>query len=207
VSDKLPEPYYQDESCTIYCGDAWKMIPLLETRVDLVLTDPPYGLGGKLSGGTWGAKSRGGLVWDQVAPELSELLKLAPHKIIWGGNYFTLPPSRCWLVWRKPDAVATMADCDLAWTNFDKPTRFLSYSIAATNGERNGHPTQKPLQLMRWCISQAPADCATILDPFMGSGTTLRAAKDLGRRCIGIEISPEYCAIAAERLRQEVFAL
>jgi site-specific DNA-methyltransferase (adenine-specific) len=117
-----------------------------------------------------------------------------------------LPPSRGWLVWYKRDAVPSAADVELAWSSFDANAQLIDHPIAATNAERLGHPTQKPLRVMRWCLSFAP-DAQTILDPFMGSGTTLRAAKDLGRRCIGIEISPEYCAIAAERLRQEVFAL
>lgn len=193
------KPYYESMGITIYHGDCREVIPAINPAVDLILTDPPYGLGNKLNGGTWG----GGQVWDRSAPDLSRILPVARGAIVWGGNYFRLPPSRCWLVWRKPDAVRTMADVDLAWTSFDKPSRFFSYSIAATNKERGSHPTPKPLALMTWCISQVEG-AQTILDPFMGSGTTLRAAKDLGRKAIGIEIEERYCEVAVKRLAQEV---
>lgn len=194
-------PYYSHGGITIFHGDCREILPTLPVA-DLLLTDPPYGLGKRLAGGTWGADS-GGHPWDQFVPDLAQALASCRSAIVWGGNYFTLPPSRCWLVWRKPDAVRTMADVDLAWTSFDRPSRFFSYSIAATNGERNGHPTQKPHALMSWCIGQAD-NPATILDPFMGSGTTLVAAKNLGRRAIGIEIEEKYCEISARRLSQEV---
>jgi site-specific DNA-methyltransferase (adenine-specific) len=164
---------------------------------DLIVTDPPYGLGRRLSGGKWGAKYSGGLDWDTVAPDLS----------VWGGNYFALPPSRCWLVWRKPDAVRTMAAVDLAWTSFDLPSRFISHSIAATNSERNGHPTQKPLRVIAWSIAQAPLTPSTILDPYMGSGTTLVAAKEMGYSAVGVELDERWCEVAARRLSQEVLAL
>jgi site-specific DNA-methyltransferase (adenine-specific) len=202
VSDKLPEPYYQDESCTIYCGDCREILPLLP-KVDLVLTDPPYGI--YACGGKWGRKDQ--LQWDrEPAQNIGQIVASGAGAIIWGGNYFTLPPSRGWLVWYKRDAVPSAADVELAWSSFDANAQLIDHPIAATNAERLGHPTQKPLRVMRWCLSFAP-DAQTILDPFMGSGTTLRAAKDLGRRAIGIEINEEYCRIAKERLRQEVFAL
>lgn len=194
--------YYQDDSVTIYHGDSREIVPQLG-NFDLLLTDPPYGLGKKLCGGTWGTKCNGGLDWDKAPAQLVEFSSSANEAIIWGGNYFVLPPSRCWLIWRKPDAVRTMADCDMAWTSFDAPARVLTYSIAATNRERNGHPTQKPVELMRWCLSFAP-QAQTILDPFAGSGTTGRAAKDLGRKATLIELEEKYCEIAAKRMQQEV---
>ena len=96
----------------------------------------------------------------------------------------------------------TAADAELAWTSKDMNTRLIDCTISATNAERVGHPTQKPLAVMTWCLS-----AQTILDPFLGSGTTLRASKDLGRKAIGIEIEERYCEIAAKRLSQEVFTL
>lgn len=183
---------------TLYQGDCMAIMPMLG-KVDAVVTDPPYGLGKRLSGGTWGAKFSGGLKWDQEAACTRDLLALDVPTIVWGGNYMVLPPSRCWLVWRKPDSVRTMADAELAWTNLDANTRCLSHTIAATNAERVGHETQKPVAVMKWCLEFVP-NAATILDPFMGSGTTGVACEKLGRRFIGIEINPGYFAIACRRL-------
>ncbi len=202
----LPTPYYDDgQGIVIYHGDCRDILPRLGP-VDLVLTDPPYGLGEIMQGGTWGAAEKYADFrrWD-IAPSYELLLDLTFNNfaIIWGGNYFYLPGARCWLVWDKRNAVPTMADCELAWTNLDKPTKRFSWGVGVHN---YGHPTEKPLELMTWCITQVP-DAGTILDPFMGSGTTLRAAKDLGRKCIGIEIEEKYCEIAVRRLAQEVLPL
>lgn len=199
-------PYYQDSACTIYHGDCREIIPHLP-KVDLVLTDPPYGLGDRMSGGTWGsaAKYADLRAWD-VAPGADLLLSIVAKgrsAIVWGGNYFCLSPARCWLVWDKQNAVPTMADCELAWTNLDRPTKRLSLPVGI---HVCGHPTEKPLPLFLWSIGIAGGD-GQIIDPFMGSGTTLRAAKDLGRKAIGIEIEERYCEIAAKRLQQEVLPL
>lgn len=199
--------YYKDDWCTIYHGDCKDILPRLDP-VDLLLTDPPYGIGEKMKGGTWGFTQQyvDMRKWD-VVPELEVLnacnLK-AKYQIVWGGNYFCMPASRCWLVWDKSNAVPTMADCELAWTNFDKPVKRFYGQVAKHN---YGHPTEKPLNLIKWCINQTPEHCETILDAFMGSGTTLRAAKDLNRKAIGIEIEEKYCEIAAMRLQQEVLDL
>jgi len=199
-------PYYQDECCTIYNADCRDVLPQLEP-VDLVLTDPPYGLGDRMQGGTWGITRKQEMTWDKATPEslVLGLLEKAPKVAIWGGNYYPLPPSRGWLSWFKPDAPPTMANFELAWTNQDQNARQISYSIAATNPERVGHPTQKPLAVMKWSLSFFP-EVQTVLDPFMGSGTTLRAAKDLGLKAIGIEVEEKYCRIAVERLRQQAFS-
>lgn len=165
---------------------------------DAICTDPPYGLGSKLQGGTWGKKFDGpDYDWDARAPDLS-FIQGVPS-IVWGGNYMILPPSRCWLVWYKRDAVRTMADCELAWTNFDANARLFDWTIAATNSERVGHPTQKPLALMEWCLGFLP-NAKTILDPFMGSGTTLVACQRMGRFGTGIELDPDYFDIACKRV-------
>lgn len=190
-------------NATLYCADCMDVLPTLE-RVDAVITDPPYGLAEKLQGGTWGKSFEGAYKdWDSFAPQnlLNEVLKLSDKAIVWGGNYFTLIPSRCWLVWFKRDAVRTMAGCELAWTNFDANAKVFDWTIAATNAERAGHPTQKPIALMRWCIEQA-GNPETILDPFMGSGTTGVAAIQLGRKFIGIEREPKYFDIACKRIEQ-----
>ena len=194
------KPYYEHGGITIYHGDCRAILPQLP-KVDLVLTDPPYGLGNKLKGG-----NRSHCFEHDVLADIGPIIRKGKNAIVWGGNYYPMPPSRCWLAWIKRDSVATVASVELAWTSFDACSKYFDWTIAATNGQRNGHPTLKPLELITWCFGFAP-DAQTILDPFMGSGTTLRAAKDLGRQAIGIEIEERYCEIAARRMSQEVFAL
>jgi DNA modification methylase len=189
--------------CTMYQADCAALLPTLG-RFDAVITDPPYGLAEKLQGGSWGKEFAGAdQDWDASAPELlvERAVLLADKAIVWGGNYFPMPPSRCWLVWIKRDAVRTMAGCEMAWTNFDANAKFFDWTIAATNAERVAHPTQKPLALMRWCIEQA-GNPATILDPFLGSGTTGVAAVQMGRKFTGIERDAGYFAIACKRIEQ-----
>jgi site-specific DNA-methyltransferase (adenine-specific) len=192
------EPYYQDSAVTIYHGDCREWMP----SADVLVTDPPYGINFAGQPTLW--QRQAGRVpepWDLERADVGFLLDGRPA-CIWGGNYFPLPLSRGWMVWFKPDAPPSMGDAELAWTNLDKNVRAITYSISATNGERVAHPTQKPLAVMTWCLAGMPE--GVILDPFAGSGTTLRAAKDLGRKAIGIEIEEKYCEIAARRCAQEV---
>ena len=198
------KPYYQDDAVTIYHGDCREIVPQLG-RFDLLLTDPPYGLGNRMNGGTWGGAEKYDKMreWDTHAPDLSFLLALDYQSIIWGGNYFAIPPSRCWLSWSKINVVPTMASMELAWTNFDIPAKEWKGNVG---NHDHGHPTQKPLALMKWCIGLA-GDVQTILDPFAGSGTTGRAAKDLNKTAVLIEIEEKYCEIAAQRMCQEVLEL
>jgi site-specific DNA-methyltransferase (adenine-specific) len=198
------KPYYEHAGITIYHGNCRLLLQEMP-QVDAVITDPPYGLG--IASELFRAARRRmePLAWDDSPTDVAFLLPVAQRLVIWGGNYFPLPPSRGWLSWYKPDSPPTMADFEMAWTNQDRNARQISYSIAATNAERVPHPTQKPKAVMRWTIQQIAPDAQTILDPFMGSGTTLVAAKNLGRKAIGIEIEEKYCEIAAKRLSQEVF--
>lgn len=186
--------------CTLYLGDCMEFMPLLD-KVDAVVTDPPYGLGKKMKGGTWGAKehNQGFLKWDLEAKQewIDEILLLNIPSIIWGGNYFNVPASRCWLSWDKINAVPTMADFELAWTNFDRPSKKKSLPVGRVE---YGHPTQKPISLMKWCLSFLP-EAQTILDPFMGSGTTGVACVKMGRKFIGIELDEGYFEIACQRIR------
>lgn len=203
----LPKPYYDDgKGIVIYHADCREILPHLQ-KVDLVLTDPPYGIGELMKGGTWGTaeKYEDMRRWDVLPSDdvITSILAKADISIIWGGNYFNLGSSRCWLVWDKQNAVPTTAACELAWSNIDRPVQRFSWPVGV---HRHGHPTEKPLELIAWSIEQSRTT-GTILDPFMGSGTTLRAAKDLGRQCIGIELEEKYCEIAAKRLSQEVLPL
>jgi len=123
--------------------------------------------------------------------------------VVWGGNYFSLPTTRGWLVWNKPERGFSLSEAELAWTTRDNVIRVFDCNRSDTGRQ---HPTQKPLSLMLWCINLF-SNVLTVLDPFMGSGTTLVAAKQLNRRAIGIEIEERYCEIAAKRLMQEVLPL
>jgi DNA modification methylase len=205
----LPKPYYADDAVTIYHGDCRELLPHIEA--DVLVTDPPYGLGGIMQGGgvkwpLWGGCSRAGLPWDASAPEfLPTVASAFEEAIVWGGNFFALPPSRGWLVWDKIVRQFSSGHVELAWTNLDQPIRAFNYSHGSLAAEGKQHPTQKPLSLMKWAIGFTAG--RTVLDPFMGSGTTLRAAKDLGRKAIGIELEERYCEIAAERMGQEVLDL
>lgn len=224
------KPYYQQDGVTLYHADCREMLPTL--RADLLCTDPPYGIGvshaAKFNGGAGARRHYSGIFagerrsikrprardygeydWDDAPPPrwVFDLMReRTRHQIIFGGNYFSLPPSRCWLVWDKDNGGNQFADCEIAWTNFDKPVRkkkwrwngFLQEDMK--HKEQRVHRAQKPLPLMRWAIEQAPADCKLVLDPFAGSGTTLLAARDLGRDAIGIEMEEAFCEMAAKRL-------
>ena len=212
--DKM-KPYYQDDAVTIYHGDCREILPSLP-KVDLVLTDPPYGIGDKWSKsemiGKRGASRLwgNGETWDDAPPyqeTISMTIEHGAEAIVWGGNYFGMPPARGWLVWDKIQTF-TSADAELAWTNIDIPVRI--YRLSRIEAYENNaetiktHPTEKPIPLIRWCMDFADDAWQEVLDPFMGSGTTLRAAKDLNRKAIGIEIEEKYCEIAANRMSQEV---
>jgi len=190
------------ENATLYLGDCMEILPTLD-KLDAVITDPPYGLGKRMQGGTWGAKTefKEMVIWDNAPPEVETLIYLANMSqitVFWGGNYYGLPPSRCWLVWDKQNAVPTMADCEIAWTSLDANTKRFSHPVGRV---LHGHPSEKPLQLMRWTIDTVKA-VGTILDPFMGSGTTGVAAIQMGRKFIGIEREPKYFDIACKRIEQ-----
>lgn len=203
------KPYYDHKGITIYHGDCRELLNGLP-RNACVVADPPYGMAyqhGRRAGGRALGFDGESVVGDDTPFDPSPLLSFA-SAVLWGANHYAsrLPDSRGWLVWDKRGGIAPndQSDCEMAWTNLIGVARlFHRYWNGGGISEERWHPTQKPVALMRWCIDFAPAE-SLILDPFMGSGTTLRAAKDLGRRAIGIEIEERYCEIAAKRLQQEV---
>lgn len=207
------KPYYEDTKAgiVIYHGDCREVLPTLGA-VDVLVTDPPYGISyqhGTRKGGV--ALGTDGLsVIGDDAP-FDPVPYLGFDKVIlWGANHYAdrLPASRGWLTWDKRLGIPPndQSDCEHAWTNFLTVARLYSrYWNGGGIGEERWHPTQKPLALMRWCVELAKGE--TILDPFMGSGTTLRAAKDLGRKAIGIELEEKWCEVAAKRLSQEVLPI
>lgn len=191
---------------TLILGDCREVLPTLG-KVDAVVTDPPYGLGEKWQGGKakWPLHHRYGMKWD-FATDSETVMALSvrgAHSIIWGGHLYGLPPTRGWLVWDKIVRQFTSGVMEFAWTTLDQPIKAFNYAHGELATEGKFHPTQKPLPLMKWCLSQLPPTATLILDPFMGSGTTGIAAVSLGRKFIGIEIEPKYFDIACRRIEAE----
>jgi len=200
-------PYYQEALVTIYNADCRQVLPFLP-KFDLLLTDPPYGIGADKHEGPaeHGWKQWNSSGWDKEKPPawlLEMIREAAKEAIVWGGNYYSLPPSMGWLVWDKGQRDFSLADAELAWTSRQKAVRCFDYSRAAMMKEGRVHPTQKPSALMKWCLGLVP-EAQTVLDPFAGSGTTGVACKLEGRKATLIEISEEYCEKAAKRLSQGV---
>ncbi|SUS08827.1 Site-specific DNA-methyltransferase (fragment) [uncultured Defluviicoccus sp.] len=198
---------------TIIHGDCLKYLRALpDQSISLILTDPPYGLGIAKKGQIGSGKRFTPKRWDVLPPRevFAEMRRVSRHQVIWGGNYFThyLPPSRCWLVWYKKDGLPknSFADCELAWTSFNRNAAVFncrwSGFVKDSREPRVAHPTQKALEVMKWCVAEFSQPGDTILDPFLGSGTTAVAAKLLLRRFTGIEIDREYVAIAHKRLAE-----
>ena len=190
------------ETVTLYCGDCLEILPTLAPgSVDAVVTDPPYGIGIAANPVRQKHEKRD---WDDLPPsaQLLEMVRSsALVQIIWGGNYFDLPPTQGFLVWDKgqPEHFS-LSMCEYAWTNLNKPAKLFKHRVVSY---KKYHPTQKPIELMQWCIkfSEMPH---SVFDPFMGSGTTGVACVRLGRRFIGIELEPKYYAIAKRRIQDEL---
>lgn len=198
--------------CTLYLGDCLEVMPTLD-KVDAVVTDPPYGIGeakgkNKSRASLAVSKDYGCLDWDNkpCSPEAIFMMRyISNYQIIFGGNYFKLPETSCWLVWDKQNGNTDFADCELAWTNLKKAVRkieWLWHGMIRKGNDVRQHPTQKPVGVMEWCINQLPITTKTILDPFMGSGTTGVACAKLGRKFIGIELDETYFNIACERIQK-----
>ena len=190
------------------CLSVMKLMP--DKSIDCILTDPPYGIADVWKGGhskhsTYGWKNMGLMdkvrnSWDKKPDDevFKEILRIGKTVIIWGGNYFNLPESRGWLVWNKPERGFSLAEAELAWTNLKMPIRVFDCHRSDPN---RTHPTQKPLALMNWCIkiSKIPKN-STVMDCFMGSGTTGVSCINLGMNFVGIEISEQYFEIAKKRI-------
>lgn len=191
-------------SATLYLGDAAEILPTLP-RVDAVITDPPYGIGaGQMNMGRSASSHLPASDWDAVRPDLGPLLGIAERHIVWGGNYFSLPPSRGFLVWDKGPRFKdrSFAECEIAWCSMDMNARiYCRDPLSAGDYREREHKTQKPVPLMEWCIEQAGRP-ATILDPFMGTGTTGVAAIRMGLSFMGIERDERYFEIACRRIDQ-----
>ncbi len=203
-------PYYDHAGITIYHGDCREIIP--HRFADLVVTDPPYGVAFK-----YGQHNDGDLVaYCSLIGDVLDLLNGFPILITCGKrNLWSYPPAKDIFCWQKPGStrrnnLGAFNEWEFVLTYGDLPkkpvTDWIRLPDVSNHDAGNNHPCPKPVKLFRWLIEQCTESQHIILDPFMGSGTTLRAAKDLGRKAIGIEIEERYCEIAAKRMAQEVFS-
>lgn len=172
---------------------------------DLAIVDPPYGIGDKFKGGKSGKMQFNEVVdngWD-VAPDAEyfrELMRVSKNQIIWGGNYFDLPPTRCFIVWdKKISDDFTLAMAELAWTSFDKLAKIYRLSIS----EKKQHPTQKPVKLYNWLLSKYAEKGQKILDTHMGSGSIAIACHYAGCHLTASELDEDYFNAACERIERE----
>ena len=188
-------------ACTLYLGDCRDILPLLP-KVDLVLTDPPYGINYSANPHSQSCVKHDRMDWDVSAPDdalIAMVISAGGGAIVWGGNYFATPKSQSFLVWDKmqPENFS-MAMAEYAFFSDKKPAKIFRMHPASFQKE---HPTQKPTELMEWCISQAK-NPSTVADPFMGSGTTGVACANMGKTFYGIEREPKYFDIACKRIEQ-----
>lgn len=186
-------------NCELYLGDCRDILPTIG-KIDAVVTDPPYGIGINKSNRLSISKGHGGESWDDKPADLGWLLPMNVPSIIWGGNYFDLPPTRSPLVWDKNNAGRDFADFEMAWTNLDMVARRIVFRPMNMDGGKL-HPTQKPIEVMKWCLSFIPSQ-KIILDPYMGSGSTGVACAKLGHQFIGIERETKYFDIARRRIEE-----
>lgn len=188
---------------TLYLGDCMDILPTLD-KVDAVITDPPFGVGNfvQISGNVRGEK----VTWNESRPsaEFFQLLKeKSTHRVIWGANYFNCFEGAGGLVWVKNQPMPNMSKAEMASTSWGNKVELISLTWTNyVNTKESTHPCERPVGLYKWCIEQVPKQPQTILDPFMGSGTTGVAAIQLGRKFIGIEREPKYFDIACKRIEQ-----
>jgi len=207
----MPTAKFEIGNATLYLGDCAEILPTLG-QFDAVVTDPPYGIGeakgrNKTRGKLAVSKDYGDDDWDNepLTKQAIDLMRnLSKWQIIFGGNYFELPPTKCWLIWDKENGATDFADAELAWTNLDKAVRLKRYMwhgmLRANKEPRGDHPTQKPVGIMEWVINHLPAETQTIIDPYMGSGTTGVACAKMGKLFVGIEREQKYFDVACKRI-------
>ncbi len=190
----------------IDCMTALKQIP--DKYFDLAVVDPPYGLPKDSSNGRGKLKSRifnaGNIEkWDKAPGKeyFSELFRVSKNQIIWGGNYFELPPCRCFVVWDKLQPWENFSRCEYAWTSFNKPSKLFAF-----DNRRKGkiHPTQKPVELYSYLFKTFASSADKILDTHLGSGSSRIAAYDAGLDFVGFEISEEYFAGQERRFEEHI---
>lgn len=207
------KPHYERDGVRLYLGDAADILPRLE-RFDAIVCDPPFGIGeaagkNKSRSKLAVAQDFGDDAWDDqpVSQELiQQMLGMSKYQCIFGGNYYALPPTSCWLVWDKLNFESDFADCELCWTNLKKAVRRLQLRSAGMIRDWNEpriHPCQKPIEVMRWVLSHLPKDVVTVCDPFMGVASTGLACIRNGLRFVGVERETKYFQMACDRINAE----
>lgn len=215
--------YYQDDYVTLHHGDSIEILPTL-TGVTAIVSDPPYGINYKSTSSR--SKTAKASNWKPIVgddkPFSPQHMLGYPRVVLFGGNHFAdkLPASPGWLIWDKLNGLTSkrplgfneQADCEMVWTNINRPARLFSHRWMgmlkdSEKDEARLHPTQKPVALMRWVLTHTTTQDDLICDPYAGSGSTLVAAKDLGRKVVGIELDEQYCEIIAKRCAQDVLDL
>lgn len=218
------KPYYDEDGITIYHADCLEILPDIDPAdIDLLLTDPPYGIGlstfyhdnGRSTQGgrhAWPAKNHPPVVGDESSFDPSHLLRFG-KAVLFGANHFAdkLPTSSSWIVWNRLSGANDGADAELAWSNLGGTVRMFSHMWTGYRRDSeigfHVHPTQKPVALMEWILDRWTEPGDLILDPYMGSGPVAKACHLMGRRYIGVEIEERYCEIAVQRLAQGVLPL
>jgi len=195
---------YEFEGIRMYHGDCMEFMQSKgENAYDLAIVDPPYGVGDKLTqGGTWASKyTKGDAGWDITPPIYywDGLFRVSENQIVWGGNYFGLPPSRCFIIWDKVAHMYTLADCEMAWTSFNKNAKIFKH-LRNTNEQRI-HICQKPIALYKWLLENYAKPGDKILDTHGGSGSICIACHALGFELDWIELDREYYDAAVERFK------
>jgi site-specific DNA-methyltransferase (adenine-specific) len=199
--------YYEDDLCQLYHGDSREVLPKLG-KFNLLLTDPPYGVNWNTNYSRFsrGTKDRLPIANDARSDlDIESFFDFADEQIVFGANCIAISRPGSFLVWDKrcADGFSLLSDAEVAWWSEGRGV-YIKPINAQRHRSRSGlHPTQKPVELMTWCLSKAKAK-GSVIDPFAGSGTTLLAAKLEGRKCVGIEINEDYCKIAAKRLSQKM---
>ena len=198
-----------NEHITLYCGDCLEYMRGLEDNAfDLAVVDPDFGLNEKISrGGTWAAKYKGfdGVLGGKPTREYFEqLFRVSKNQIVWGGNYFIdmLYPTRCYLIWDKKARMDTLADCEFAWTSFDKNAKIFTH--CRNTGEKRVHICQKPIALYEWIYNNYAQEGDRILDTHLGSGSSAIAASNTKHQFVGLEINPTYFDTAIERIKKNI---
>lgn len=197
---------FKSGKITLIHGDCMEYMAALEDKAfDLAVVDPPYGIDINSSGrlGHYGGKGKS---WDKSIPDdfyFGEVSRCSSDRIIWGANYFNMPPTRCFLIWDKgqPEGVS-FASHEYAWTSFDKSAKCYYQRPQNADPERI-HPTQKPVKLYQWIYANYAKEGARILDTHLGSGSSAIAAHYAGFEFVGIELDPDYYAAAVERFQRE----
>jgi site-specific DNA-methyltransferase (adenine-specific) len=185
------------------CLDFMKELP--DKCIDLVLTDPPYGINiakeKPRKSGRWNYEPK---KWDNAIPSdeiFNEIFRISKNQIIWGGNYFKMNPSRCWLIWNKKQPVDNFSDAELAWTSFDKVVSM--YDFAVMGNRDKIHISQKPMKLFKWCLNNYAEEGMIVFDPFLGSFTTAIASENCNMNWLGCEKDPDYFKSGYHRYEQE----